>query len=116
MAFGRGTAREGDEMGFRPAIELGGGRGRPRAWCKGSRHPCLDKAPAHPRDGGQAHLQRLCDPLVRPARPARRFIRFEENPSMRLGPRRCLAGTQQGLQRRPLLLHERDPILDAPSV
>ena len=98
------------------AIELGQGRGLPRAWREGSRHPCLDKAPAHPSDGGQAHLQRLRDPLVRPARPAWGFIGFEENPGVGLGPRRCLARTQQRLQRHALLFGERDPILDARSV
>lgn len=103
-------------MGFRAAIQLGDRRGLPRSGSEGGHRAHLQEPPADAGDGGQAHLQRLRDALVRPTGTARRLIRLEQNPRVGLCPCCCLAGTQQGLQRRPLLLGERDPILDACSV
>ncbi len=116
MSLRRGTAREGNEMGFGAAIEFGRGWGRSRPRGEGSHRPDLQEASAHAGDGGQAHVQRLCNPLVRPAGSARCFIGFEQNPGMGLRPRRGLAGPQHRLQRRPLFLRERDPVLDARSI
>ncbi len=77
MAFRRGATREGNEMRLGATIELGQRRRLPRAWREGGCYSRLNKAPTDAGDGGQAHLQRLRDPLVCPTRTARRLIGFE---------------------------------------
>ena len=103
-------------MGFRPAIELGNRRGRPRPGGEGGHRPHLQEAAAHAGDGGQADVEGLGDALIRPAGTARRFVRLEQNPGVGLRPGGRFADANHLLQGGTLLVREGDAILDARGV
>jgi hypothetical protein len=78
-----------------------------RTTVQGGLHALLDALPPHPRHRRLAHLHRLGDSLVHPARSARLRVRLQEDPRMGQLPRRGRPGCDQPFQGRPFVIGQR---------
>src|SRR5215207_2884227 len=111
-SLGRGLAGERDQLGFLGPIQLALIGVCPRAVGSQRRlQALLDKALAQPLDGGDACMEGLGDPLVRPARTTVGLIRLEQDLGVLETAHVCLAPRQQPLKLLALLTRERYPIL-----
>jgi hypothetical protein len=108
----RGRAGQGNQMSLLFAVELA--RTDPLAATIGAERggqALLHEAPPQPLHGGHPDADRFGDTLIRPARPARRRIRLEQNLRVLELAHVRLAARQQSPQLPALRLRQRHPIL-----
>jgi hypothetical protein len=117
VAVRRRRAGQGDQVGLLLAVQLPA-VGPPAAAVRAERRrqALLDEPPAQTLHGGEADVEGLDDPLVRPARPSLGLVRLEQDLGVLELAHVRLAAREQPPQPLALLAGQRHPVpLHRPS-